>query len=146
MAAGAALLCTAPVYWVRCRRAACARLVRRCWCGQCKLTCPVHVVGEYFRSLPEGAQPFAAINKAKALVDLRAMLKAIGVAEAEHFRTHDVRRGHAEDLLESGAPLVEILRAGEWRSAAFANYIDDDKLEAGAVLDAHWIASDDEDA
>ncbi len=96
--------------------------------------------------MPEGARPFAAINKARALADLRAMLKAIGVAEAECFRTHDVRRGHAEDLLESGAPLVEILRAGEWRSAAFANYIDDDKLEAGAVLDAHWIASDDEDA
>ncbi len=128
------------------------------------LTCPVHVVGEFFRrvvyvivgagashlcawrSLPERSQPFKLITPPLALASLRSILLALKVPNGIRYRTHDLRRGHAQDLLESGASLVEILRAGEWRSAAFAEYLDEDKVEASAVLDAHYCASDDEDA
>ena len=57
----------------------------------------------------------------------------------------DFRRGHAQDLLDNGARLCTIPRAGEWRSAAFANYLDTQALDEKAVLEAHLnMSSDDE--
>ena len=53
------------------------------------------------------------------------------------YRTHDIRRGHARDLQEAGAPLYIILQAGEWRSPAFLSYLDVQKLEHDAVLQSH---------
>ena len=70
------------------------------------------------------------------------------------------------DLQANGATLVEILLAGEWRqeacafsipliyfksaylnrSASFMKYMEDDELEADAVLEAMWQESDDESA
>ena len=58
---------------------------------------------------------------------------------------HDFRRGHAQDLLEAGASLMTILRAGEWRSAAFMAYLDTAEMEARAVLQAHLGQSSDEE-
>ena len=76
---------------------------------------------------------------------LRALLAAAGVPHADQYRSHDLRRGHAQDLVELGATLAEILAAGEWRSASFTKYVDLDALEAGAVLEAHYLQSEDED-
>eukprot|EP00973_Karenia_brevis_P080019 11101711-Karenia_brevis.AAC.1 len=33
---------------------------------------------------------------------LRTMLESLGVERAQEYRTHDLRRGHAEDLRVSG--------------------------------------------
>ena len=66
------------------------------------------------RSLPDGAEAFPGVTAAGALWSLRVVLKSVGVRCAGQYRTHDLRRGHAQDMLESGATLVEILRAGEW--------------------------------
>ncbi len=49
------------------------------------------------------------------------------------------------DLQANGAALCEILKAGEWRSAGFMAYMEQDALEGAAVLEAHFQASDDED-
>ena len=76
-----------------------SRLCARCWCSQCKDTCPVHVLGPWLASLAAEEQPFAAISPAKALQDLRRVLSCLGIADAALFRTHDLRRGHAQDLL-----------------------------------------------
>lgn len=51
------------------------------------------------------------------------------VPKAEWYGTHSFRRGHARDLSECGTPLALILRAGQWRSAAFAKYLDEAELE-----------------
>ena len=67
------------------------------------------------RSLPTGTRPFDGINGSKAVSTLRAILAMMDVKEAKKYRTHDLRRGHAEDMKDSGAPLVEILKAGDWR-------------------------------
>ena len=67
------------------------------------------------RSLPTGTRPFDGINGSKAVGTLRAILAMLDVKEARKYRTHDLRRGHAEDMKDSGAPLVEILKAGDWR-------------------------------
>jgi len=44
----------------------------------------------------------------------------------------------------SGAPLWEILAAGEWRSPAFLTYIDLHSLETELVAQAHLDESDEE--
>ena len=74
------------------------------------------------------------------------MLETLDVPEALHYRTHDLRRGHAEDLKLSGASLLEILRAGEWRSPVFLRYLDVSDLESAAVVAAHVNDESDEDA
>ena len=78
-------------------------------------------------------------------------------------RTHDFLRGHAKDLQLSGvslvpscrvlrfpnglpgAPLWQILAAGEWKSPAFLLYLDMHALERDAVVQAHLDESDRED-
>ena len=42
-----------------------------------------------------------------------------------------------------GAPLYEILAAGEWRSPAFLDYLDLHSLERDMVIQAHCDESDD---
>ena len=91
-----------------------------------------------------------------------------GVACSGAYRTHDFRRGHAKDLQLSGmsyacsccvhccyyqrngfvvpgAPLWQILEAGQWRSPAFLSYLDMHSLEKDLVVQAHCDESDEED-
>ena len=120
-------------------------LVRKCWCRTCTATCPVHVLGPFFRAHVPGASPFAEFDARRALAVLRGWLQAINVPEWSKYRTHDLRRGHARDMLRNGARLCEILRAGEWKSAAFLAYLDGTELECDATLEAHVLESSDEE-
>ena len=90
-------------------------LHRRCWCSKEPAACPVHSLGPFFASFAPGAPVFDGIDPGGALVQLRRLAAELGVPDASRLRTHDLRRGHARDLAQSGAPLSEILRAGEWR-------------------------------
>ena len=87
---------------------------------------------------------FPNITAAKAFGTLGYILGQLGVTDAMKYRTLDLRRGHARDLQESGAPLWQILEAGEWRSPAFLSYLDLHTLERDAVIEAHVEDSDDE--
>ena len=60
------------------------------------------------------------------------------------YSTHDFRRGHCMDMVMQGKALQEILQAGQWRSAAFMQYIEKQELECGAVMGAHLEESDDD--
>ena len=120
-------------------------LFRECWCASCEQTCPVHVLGAYFTSLPIGSSPFACTSPGGALELLRRMLTSLQVPDAKHYRTHDLRRGHAEDMRCAGASLGQILKAGEWRSPAFLAYLDTQELECAAVIEAHVNDESDED-
>ena len=120
-------------------------LVRGCWCSSCPDTCPVHVLGPYFASCAPGFAPFAVIDARSALARLREWLVALRVPDGHKYRTHDFRRGHARDMLRGGARLCEILKAGEWRSAAFLAYLDGTELEGAATLEAHIGESSDDD-
>ena len=117
-------------------------LVRSCWCAQCKVTCPVHVLGPWLASWPGGHRPFAHVSARAARVCLRRQLSALGVACAESYWLHDFRRGHTQDLVAGGSTLVDILRAGEWRTPAFMCYLDMAMLEKSAVVEAHQLESD----
>ena len=111
----------------------------------CRFTCPVHVLWPYFEKLPVGTHPFEGITPAKALCTLRMLLERLGVKGARAHRCHDIRRGHANDMLQRGRSLYEILMAGEWRSPAFLSYLDLIELEMGAVIEAHADESSSED-
>ena len=94
----------------------------------------------------DGTQPFAGITPAAALRVLRMALVGLGVDQAGSYRCHDFRRGHALDLQVSGAPLWQILAAGEWRSPAFMEYLDIHRLETDLVVQAHCDESDGDEA
>ena len=108
----------------------------RCWCSDLKLCCPVHVLGKFFRSLTVGSMPFH-IHADKARQNLRELLRLAGIPKYECYATHDIRRGHADDLRKSGTQLNAFLRAGEWTSAAFRAYLDEESLWNDAIHEAH---------
>ena len=82
-------------------------------------TCPLHVIAPVLENIHDGADFFDGITAGAALGSLRHILARLAVAEADAYRTHDLRRGHARDLQLHGASLYEISEAGEWRSPAF---------------------------
>ena len=45
---------------------------------------------------------FGCVTAANALSTMRFILVQMGVEQASDYRTHDLRRGHAQDLVESG--------------------------------------------
>ena len=96
------------------------------------------------RAARDGECLFQDITAAKALATLRLLLASVGVAQAGEYRTHDLRRGHALDLQLSGAPLYDILAAGDWKSPAFLQYLDRYQLEQDVVMQAHLDESDHE--
>ena len=75
------------------------------------------------------------------------------VVQHTAYSTHSFRRGHAQvcsshglcaasarvpllqDMLAHGAELSQILRAGQWRSAAFLRYINEAELERDVALE-----------
>ena len=110
---------------------------RGCTCAADERLCAVHVVIRWWAAQADGARPFAGVSAAWARCELRQRLKLLGVGGADNFCLHDFRRGHAQDLVESGADLQRILRAGEWVSPAFLKYLDTVKCEKAAVVQAH---------
>ena len=79
------------------------------------------------------------------------------------YGTHDFRRGHAkarlsvsqvslstyeqlayQDLQQSGAPLAEVLAAGEWRSRAVLKYLDMQELEKAVAIEAAMYSDNEE--
>ena len=74
-------------------------------------------------------------------------LAELHVQFAADYRTHDFRRGHAEDLRRAGGRLGGILKAGDWCSAAFMAYQNKERLERDRVAEAHGSFSElDDDA
>ena len=74
------------------------------------------------------------------------MLAALDVPHAQLFRTHDLRRGHNEDMVEAGTPLRDILIAGGWLSPhSHKSYTDMTALEMRVCHEAHASCMEDED-
>ena len=120
-------------------------LRRVCSCRGGAHTCAVHMLWDkFFAALPDGAHPWQHIAPGLARDRLRLMLSNLGVPDAASYGTQDFRRGHAEDLRKSGCSLAEILRAGQWKSAAFTKYIDEADLEKDVAF-AVAVESDDEE-
>jgi hypothetical protein len=112
-------------------------IIRACWCSKCETTCPIHVLARWLETFREGECPFAHISPQIARRDLKNRLEQIGIAEAHSYWLHDFRRGHTNDLTQSGSSLVEVLKAGEWKTPAFLDYVNLQRQERDAVIQAH---------
>ena len=64
---------------------------------------------------------------------LRCDATALELPHVERLSTHALRRGMARDIVDAGGSLVTLLRAGEWRSGAFAAYLREHRTEEAAV-------------
>ena len=109
------LLFYCPLFLVQCCRPWGARLCRTCWCKECALTCPVHILGAGLMAYSPGSMPFEGINGGKAMANMREVLSAINLPNAHKYRTHDLKRGHTRDMMKKGHNLKEILVAADWR-------------------------------
>ena len=65
--------------------------------------------------------------------------------QADNLTWKAFRAGHATHLARIGTQVRVIMKAGEWRSAAYANYVDEDTLDAEVFLNATLEDSDKED-
>ena len=120
-------------------------LRRSCWCDSREQLCPVHVLGRWVRFQAAGSAPFAGFKADFARRELRRKLHRLGIDGGNQYWLHDFRRGHAQDMVDGGGRLGEILLAGEWSSPAFTRYLDMNSLVTSAVVEAHIIESDDEE-
>ena len=94
----------------------------------------MHVLGELLNDRMDGERLFPDFSTTGVLKLLRSILEGLGVEKPGAYRTHDLRRGHALDLQLSGASLYDILKAGEWRSPAFLQYLDIEQLVCITLL------------
>ena len=62
-----------------------------------------------------GSMPFEGISATKAMANMREVLAAINLPNADKYRTHDLKRGHTRDMTRKGHNLKEILVAADWR-------------------------------
>lgn len=136
---------------------------RVCTCKGSVHICPVHVLWDKFLDkMPEGSHPWSGVSAGLAMIRLRRVLEQLQLQEAASYRTQDLRRGHAEvsasclkaqslifcascdpqEMRKSGCSLAEVLRAGQWRSAAFMKYLDEADLEkVGFLQPTCWSPS-----
>ena len=97
--------------------------------------CAVHGLWDTFlEDLPDGHQPWHSIGPSQARRRLRDLLQRYLVPDAQKYGTQDFRRGHAEDMRKSGCSLAEILKAGQWRSAAFMKYMDEAGIDKAGLF------------
>ena len=57
----------------------------------------------------------------------------IGIPNAAAFTLKGFRRGHAQQIAEQGGALKLLLDAADWKSSAFATYLNLTKVETAAV-------------
>ena len=69
------------------------------------------------------------------LLSIRHVLAGLRVPNPELYTLKMFRAGHATELAKMGKSVGENLQAGEWRSAAFLSYVDEDLVDAAQVLD-----------
>ena len=62
----------------------------------------MHALWQILEKAPRGKRLFHKISAAQALDSLRYVLAILKVKDADKYRCHDIRRGHALDLQASG--------------------------------------------
>ena len=88
-------------------------------------TCPDHSLWPAIKArLHPGSCLFSPINRRNFNRVLKSILAKLQVPQADRYSPHAFRRGSAQELNETGAPLPVIASAGAWRSNAVRGYID----------------------
>ena len=84
-------------------------------------------------------------SERKVAAEITRLLVLLGIEGAKHFTWKSFRAGRATEMAAQGFTLDSILAAGEWRSAAFARYIDTDQADMQQVLRRALQHSEDEE-
>ena len=66
---------------------------------------------------------------------LRQHTWVAGLPRADKRCSHEFRRGTARQMVKNGSNLAGILRAGDWSSAAYAEYLDQDYIDQPELLE-----------
>ena len=86
-------------------------------CGTCSLLAQVE---QHAASGRSSSERLFDISASLALVRIKTAATSVGI---EKLSWHSFRRGSAHHMLDKGATIAQILRAGGWRSAAFLRYL-----------------------
>ena len=120
-------------------------LRRRCTCpSQGFRFCVVHRLRPFLAQL-QPTEPLWSFDSGAALKKLRRLLTLSQVPSAPEFTFKAFRAGKATALAAAGKSVGTILQAGEWRSAAFLNYVDTDVVDQAQLLDQAMVQSEDEE-
>jgi len=118
-------------------------MTRACCCESSgRGLCAVHWLHDLHRRSPSGR--LFQFNVAQFRRYTQAFATMVGVSMPGRVGTHAFRRGMAQDIVDAGGSLAILLRAGEWRSAAFLRYLRESQPQEAAVAQAVINLSDSE--
>ena len=119
------------------------KLVRDCCCKTTgRKMCAVHWLMEWKTK----AEDKLFTMDAKVFTEkLRSYAVAAGVKTDTPIIAHALRRGMAQDVLDSSGSLAVLLRSGDWNSSAFKHYLRAQQPEEVAISRAVINLSDSED-
>ena len=103
--------------------------------------CVVHRVQRYLPLLEDGSRLWD-FTPAQTVQTLRRVLGLLSVKSSQSYTLKSFRAGRATELAAQGRSIGDILRAGEWRSAAFLSYVDADAVDERQLLESTLENSD----
>ena len=80
----------------------------------------------------------------EAMTAVKRVAVLLGLPHVEAVGWKAWRAGRATAMANEGCGISSILMAGEWRSHAFARYLDEAELDPGLLLGRTLDASDEE--
>ena len=121
-------------------------LERQCCCRRSgKSLCAFHKMRPVVdRVSKAGQNRLFDVSPQGFLRKLRELAAQCGIPEAGSLGTHALRRGMARDIVDAGGSLATLMRAGDWKSAAYAQYLRENQIEDKAVADLLIDHSDSE--
>lgn len=110
-------------------------LVRHCCCRSSgHRLCAVHWLHQLeLEQTGRSSNNLFSRSAATFVADMRRLAAEEGWQDAMTLGSHAFRRGMARDILDAGGSLATLLRAGDWRSAAFVAYLRDNQATDCAV-------------
>ena len=108
-----------------------ATIVRRCICTKSEsVLCPLHAVLKFYkRGRHDRKGRLFSVAYPRFLRELKLDLEAMRIPNARKFTTKCFRRGSAMEILKSGGSLATVLKAGQWRSHAFMQYLNESEID-----------------
>ena len=114
-------------------RAVGSLLKRMCTCPRGRQFCVVHRVAAVLAIKATG-EPLFDYTAHSFLLCLRNLLAQLCVPHASLFALKAFRAGKATAMVAAGAPLGAVLAAGEWKSKAILNYVNEDVFDASQFV------------
>ena len=120
-------------------------LVRKCCCHTTgRHLCAVHWL--HFLRRKRGTHPLVfGLPVHYVRQRMKQLAQEAEVVDWVHVGTRSLRRGMAQDIIDSGNSLAVLLKAGGWSSAAFLDCLRADQASDAAVSQALIYLSDSEE-